>query len=433
MRYARGGWLVAAAIAITTGLWVAGRWELLGLTSFWFWLVPVQLTMLWSAALACLAILAVVRAQALEPLFGGLDRAVRLHRRLGLAALILLVLHVLVLAIDAASKTGTFLHMLVPFWPEARSVDILIFYALMGLGVLAYDRRLRHERWLILHRLIGALFLLGTIHAATEPGTIAEFEPLRTWIVVLLLVGAGAWLYRILLFRRFGPRYAYKVESAKQHGDRVIDLVMRPLQRRMMYEPGTFAFIGVPSLTDHRRELHPFSISSSPVDRDLRVSVRQIGDFTKRLSSLKQGDAVEVYGPFGGFTPQRFAPYRRLVWVGAGIGITPFLGMLAFELSNHDFRRIWLYYVARNAAEAAYDEEIRTRFLAAESYIDYELWLTADSGRITAAKIAETVAPFGDYAVMLCGTTAFVHDLAKQFRALGLPSERIILEELQFR
>lgn len=433
MRYARGGWLVAAAIAITTGVWVAGRWELLGTAAFWFWLAPAQLTMLWSAALACLAILAVVRAQALEPLFGGLDRAVHLHRRLGLAALILLVLHVLLLAVDAATKTGTFLRMLVPFWPGARSVDILIFYSLIGLGVLAYDRRLRHERWLILHRLIGALFLLGTIHAAMAPGTIAEFEPLRTWMVVLLLVGAGAWLYRVLLFRRFGPRYAYKVESARQHGDRVIDLVMRPLQRRMMYEPGTFVFIGVPSLTDHRRELHPFSISSSPVDRDLRVSVRQVGDFTKRLSGVKRGDAVEVYGPFGGFTPQRFAPYRRLVWVGAGIGITPFLGMLAFELSNHDFRRIWLYYVARNATEAAYDEEIRTRFLDAESYIDYELWLTADRGRIAAAKIAETVAPFGDYAVMLCGTTAFVHDLAKQFRALGLASERIILEELQFR
>ena len=140
MRYARGGWLVAAAIAITTGLWVAGRWDLLGTAAFWFWLVPAQLTMLWSAALACLAILAVVRAQALEPLFGGLDRAVRLHRRLGLAALILLVLHVLFLAVDAASKTGEFLHMLVPFWSaEGRVVDILMAFPgiLLNIAIVA--------------------------------------------------------------------------------------------------------------------------------------------------------------------------------------------------------------------------------------------------------------------------------------------------------
>jgi len=434
VRHARGGWLVAAALLVTTGLWVAGRWAELGVASFWFWLGPSQIVMLWSAALASIAILAVVRAQALEPLFGGLDRAVRLHRKLGLAALLLLVLHVVLLALTAWNRTGEFLHMLVPFWSEqARSIDIIVFYLLIGLGVLAYDKRLRYERWLILHRTVGLLFLFGTLHAAMEPGTIFVFEPLRTWIVILLLVGGGAWLYRVLLFRRFGPRLRYKAVKVEQRGAATVDLVMRPVERRMMYDPGTFVFVGIPGFEVQSRELHPFSISSSPVERDLRVSVRQIGDFTRRLSQVKPGDAVDVYGPFGGFTPQRFAPYRRLVWIGTGIGITPFLGMLAFEMSDHDFRRFWLYYVARKAEDAVYDQEIRDSFLKAESYIDYVLWLTADQGRLTAKQVHEEVSIFGDYAVMLCGAPAFVNDLARQFRALGLPAERIIVEELQFR
>lgn len=202
---------------------------------------------------------------------------------------------------------------------------------------------MRYERWLVLHRVIGLLFLAGAAHAATEPGTIADFEPLRTWIVVLLLAGGAAWLYRIVLFARLGPRYPYRVETAAVRGSNIIDLVMRPVSRRMMYEPGTFVFLRIPSLGGHDKELHPFSISSSPVDRELRVSIRMIADFTKRLPALGRGDAVEVFGPFGGFTSHRFAPFRRLVFIGGGIGITPFLGMLAFELSNHDFRRIWLY------------------------------------------------------------------------------------------
>ena len=37
-----------------------------------------------------IAMLAVIRASALEPLFGGLDRGVKLHRWLGLFALLLL-------------------------------------------------------------------------------------------------------------------------------------------------------------------------------------------------------------------------------------------------------------------------------------------------------------------------------------------------------
>lgn len=430
-RTARGGLLVAFGLVTTTLLWFVARWDLLEFLLPWRG--PSQLVMLWSATLATLAILAVVRAQALEPLFGGLDRAVRLHRKLGLAALLLLLAHALLLALDALHAGTPVADVLLPFHgdPE-RGLDILAFWILVGLGVLAYDKRLRHERWLILHRIIGLLFLLGTLHAATEPGTIQDFEPLRTWIVILLLIGGGAWLYRVLLFRRFGPLYDYRVERIAQH-DGMIDLVMRPRDRRMMYEPGTFVFIAVPAFEGQQHELHPFSISSSPVERDLRVSVRQIGDFTRRLSTLEPGQPIQVYGPFGGFTPQRFAPYRRLVWIGAGIGVTPFLGMLAFELSNHDFRRIWFYYVARTREDAVYDQEIQETFLNADSFIDYTLWISSEQGRITARAIAEEIAPLDDYAVMLCGQPAFVEQMARQFRALGLPSERIITEELQFR
>ena len=243
--------------------------------------------------------------------------------------------------------------MFIPFWSEsARSVDILVFYLLLLLGGLAYDRRMSYERWLSVHRLTGLVFLGGAAHAAIEPGTIADFEPLRTWMVILILAGGAAWLYRVVLFNRLGPRYRYRLETVASRGSNIIDLVMRPVERRMMYEPGTFVFLRVPDMEGQQKELHPFSISSSPVDRDLRLSIRTVGDFTRRLPSLEPGTHLDVYGPFGGFTSHRFAHFRRIVCIGAGIGITPFLGMLAFELSNHDFRRIWLYYVVRDDEDA---------------------------------------------------------------------------------
>ncbi len=200
-----------------------------------------------------------------------------------------------------------------------------------------------------------------------------------------------------------------------------------------MYEPGTFVFLSVPDMEGKQRELHPFSISSSPVNRDLRLSIRTIGDFTRRLATLTPATSMEVYGPFGGFTPHRYAHYRRIVCIGAGIGISPFLGILAFELSNQDFRRIWLYYVGRKQEDLVYDAEIRDTYLETESYIDYVPWSTAERGRITAAQVAEDIAPLKDYAVMLCGQDSFVFDLTRQFRALGVPRDRIITEELAFR
>jgi predicted ferric reductase len=381
-----------------------------------------------------IAMLAVVRAHALEPVFGGLDRAVRFHRILGPSAILLLIAHVIFLALVELESGTSIGNVFIPFWSEsARSIDIIVFYLLLLLGGLAYDHRMRYERWLSVHRLTGLIFLAGSAHAAIEPGTIADFEPLRTWMVILILAGGAAWLYRVVLFNRLGPRYRYRLETIVQHGSNIIDLVMRPTDRRMMYEPGTFVFLRVPDMEGKQKELHPFSISSSPVDRDLRLSIRTVGDFTRRLPELKSGTRLDVYGPFGGFTSHRFAPFRRLVCIGAGIGITPFLGMLAFELNNRDFRRIWLYYVVRDDQDAVYDSEIRQSYLEAESYIDYELWPTASRGRITAAQIAAEVAPLDDYAVMLCGQVRFISDLARQFRALGLPRDRIITEEFEFR
>jgi predicted ferric reductase len=46
---------------------------------------------------------------------------------------------------------------------------------------------------------------------------------------------------------------------------------------------------------------------------------------------------------FGSFTPHRFQQYRRMVWIGAGICITPFFSMLAFEHGTRDLRKIQLY------------------------------------------------------------------------------------------
>ncbi len=61
------------------------------------------------------------------------------------------------------------------------------------------------------------------------------------------------------------------------------------------------------------------------------------------------------------------------------------------------------------------------------------LWDSKARGRLTAAAVHEEASPFGDYAVMLCGTNAFIRDMRIQFRALGLPDSRVIAEEFQLR
>lgn len=430
---ARSSWMATAtALAVTTGLWVAGKGAGVSSADLWPWRAAVQLSGLWAFTLFCMAAVAVGRSQAMEPVFGGFDRATRFHRIVGPAAFLFTIAHVVLMVGQALHQGQTVASVLNPLAPQARTIDIVATLLIGGLVALAFSR-LRHESWLALHRPIAVLFLVAAVNFTIfESGTPQGFEPLRTWMILLMLASAVALLYRVFLFKRFGDRYDYLVEAVVPRTDDTLDLVMRPVTMRMMYEPGTFAFIRVPGSDRHAGELHPFSISSTPVDRDLRMSIKKVGDFTRSLTTLRAGARVDVYGPFGGFTPHRFAHYRRLVFIGAGIGITPFLGMLAFEQTNRDFRRIWLYYVVRDRDHAPYDEEIRASYLKADSFIDYELWETASRRRLTAEKVMEAVAPLDNCAVMLCGKPEFVSDLTRQFHQRGVPLERIISEELSF-
>lgn len=431
---ARSSWVAtSAALVITTALWLAGKATGIATDDLWPLRGAVQLCGLWAFTLFAMAIVAVGRSQAMEPVFGGFDRATRFHRIVGPAALLFAASHILLMVALALHAGFPVASVLVPFAPGARTFDIIATYVVILLAGFAFSRRLSHERWLSVHRPITVVFLGAAVNFTIfESGTPRGFEPLRIWMVLLMLASAVALLYRVFLFKRFGSRYDYRLEDVNVRQDQTLDLVMRPVTARMMYEPGTFVFIRIPHHGRHAQELHPFSISSTPVDRDLRLSIKMVGDFTRSLKTLEPGRAVDVYGPFGGFTPHRFAQYRRLVFIGSGIGITPFLSMLAFEETNRDFRRIWLYYVVRDREHAPYDEEIRSSYLKADSFIDYELWETATRKRLTAERVMQDVAPLDNYAVMLCGRPEFVADMTRQFHERGVPIDRIISEELAF-
>ncbi len=432
---ARSSWAATtAALAITTTLWLIAKGMGVAADGLWPLRGAVQLFGLWAFTLFSVAIIAVGRSRALEPVFGGFDRATRFHRIIGPAAVLFTAAHVTLVTGEAVRAGFPVASVLVPFAPGARTLDILATLLLLVLAGVAFSRRWSHERWLTLHRPMTVLFLVAAVNFTIfESGTPRGFEPLRTWMILLMLASAGALLYRVFLFKRFGSRYDYRLETLTARADQTVDLVMRPVTKRMMYEPGTFVFIRVPGHGRFSEELHPFSIASTPVDRDLRVSIKMVGDFTRSLTTLEPGRPIDVYGPFGGFTPHRFAQYRRLVFIGSGIGITPFLSMLAFEETNRDFRRIWLYYVVHDREHAPYDAEIRSSYLKADSFIDYELWETATRKRLTAEQVMADVAPLDNYAVMLCGRPEFVADMTRQFHERGVPLDRIISEELLFR
>jgi len=424
---------VVLPLVMTTLLWVLAKFrDDMKLGELTAADAATQVTALYSIVLMATALLITTRCRAIERLYGGLDRSYRLHARLGEVALILVVVHLMTLIPGHLGQN--ILGLVIPFvdtWP--KSFATVAFWMFFVLAVLTLWKGLSYQKWLSCHAWMGLPFVLSSVHAFGAHSDLRGYEPLRTWMLLWVILGAGAWMYRTFFYRGAGLRYHYVADHTTDRGGGIWDLVLRPTTVRMNYEPGKFAFISVKNHPQIPAEHHPFSISSSPVHRELRFSFKVRGDYTTALPNLHKGNKVEVYGPFGEFTLHQFGLHRRLIWIGGGIGISPFLSMLAFEQTNDDFRKIWLFYCVRTEAEAVYHDEIKNYVDVADSYVDYVKWVSEDRGPLTAQTILELTGPVNDYAVMMCAPPKMMRAIRKQFIRAGLPANRIIFEDFNFR
>ena len=100
---------------------------------------------------------------------------------------------------------------------------------------------------------------------------------------------------------------------------------------------------------------HPFSISSAPNGSWLRITVKELGDWSKALPGLSVGTRVFIEGPYGILTGAR-RTRRRVLLVAGGIGITPLRSLL--EALPADPGELTLLYRVRNERDVVFRKEL---------------------------------------------------------------------------
>jgi len=99
---------------------------------------------------------------------------------------------------------------------------------------------------------------------------------------------------------------------------------------------------------------HTFSIASSPFDEELLVTTRMRNTvFKQALSILPIGSGVSIEGPMGSFRLHNNTA-RPAVFLAGGIGIAPFLSMLAYAAGEKLRHPIVLFYANRYLEDAAF-------------------------------------------------------------------------------
>jgi predicted ferric reductase len=368
------------------------------------------------------------RPRLLEPVFGGLDRMYQVHKWLGIAALVLMILHNTVEPDFERSVRETGLGEL------ASGAGEFAFNALLALIAVSWFRRLPYvgleipyQIWRFSHRFMGALFAIVIFHQFFVDMPTGVDPSLSVLLNSFGLVGVIAWVLTEFVSPRLRLR-DYTISAISQNGD-TTTLTLSPRGRAMRWRPGQFAFFRAPEAG--LSEPHPFTIASAPrPDGTLTFSIRALGGWTRRLpGALRAGTRVQLEGPYGRFDFRKGGD--RQVWLAGGIGITPFLAW-AESLAEGERRDIHLVYCVRTAEEAIGMEALH-RAAARYPRFSFEMVATAREGRLTADRlIGSAPFPVGEADLWFCGPRGLKDGILKGLKALGQTPRRVRFEHFEF-
>lgn len=147
-----------------------------------------------------------------------------------------------------------------------------------------------------------------------------------------------------------------------------------PRGQSLGHRPGQFVEVSVFGVGEA-----PISIASSPSRSNgkFELCVRKVGDVTKALHNLKEGDTIGVRGPFGRPFPVEDFKGKDLLIAAGGLSLAPLRSVIYQVLDNRkDYGRVILLYGATTPNDLLFKDELKTL----QQRQDVELLITVDRG-----------------------------------------------------
>lgn len=367
------------------------------------------------------------RLRFLENYFGGLNRVYIAHHNLGGLAFILLLFHPLFTVAKyllISTNAAAFLLPGKDIYVTLGSVGLL---SMMLLLIFTFYIKLPYHVWKITHKFLGVTFVFGILHSFLIPSDISNYPPLKIYMLLLLSMGIFSVIYRTVLGKYLIKKSEFLVESVKKLEDEIWEINLTPKEQLFKFSPGQFVFISFKS-KQLSSESHPFSICSSHREQNLKLSVKNLGDFTSQIGKLEKGDLVFIEGPFGFFSSEKY-PGKNQIWVAGGIGITPFLSMArSFKNEIH----VDLFYQVRQENETIAIEELKN---IAKNNNNFHLFthFSAVNGRLTTENILKISGNLIGKEIFICGPVPMMKSLRDQFLQLRVKGENIHSEEFDLK
>jgi predicted ferric reductase len=431
--------LVANAFVILGFWWVSSGFEIIHSAADLFNGVG-RVTGLLGTYLALWQLLLMARLPWLERCFG-LERMTVLHRWNGYLVLGLLIGHGVFQTLgyqlgDGKSVAAQLADFITGYEGLLGAIVALgLFVAVVVMSVTIAKRHLAYETWYFIHLYAYLAIALAFSHQIAT-GVDFAGNPLFVLYWYALYV---ATIGSLIVFRLLEPlalyfRHRFRVQAVEKEARGVFSVYItgRDLQRFEL-EAGQFA---IWRFVDGKRwwQAHPFSLSAVPDGRRLRITIKNIGDFTAGVHLLRPGTPVLVDGPFGKFTEGPTT--RKVLLIAGGIGITPIRPLAeAMAADGFDVR---VLYRAHGEGDLVFKKELDA--LAGHHGVHVDYLLTQSGGRpanreswFAPSSMRRLVPDIADRDVYLCGPSGMMKVLKSSLEAVGVPAARIRMEVFRFQ
>jgi predicted ferric reductase len=358
--------------------------------------------------------------------FGGLTKLWKIHHVLGATSFVLVMSHPLLLAFASApvsiEAAGAVLFPTASAWSVWAGWLSFAAMATFLAPTFWFFGQPRYQRWKSLHALSALAVLLALAHAIH----LAKDSARAVWLVYGALA-LLAFIYRKLVAPRIA-RSGYTITRVESVNRGVVELTLEPEGRLLDYRAGQFVYL-TPldgALASGWNEEHPYTLSSTPGEKVLRIAIKNAGDATRALQTVARGSRALVEGPYGDFFPAHKTDAPAL-WIAGGIGIAPFLSG-ARSLSAEDHANIHLIYCVQDDSRAHFIGELEAiaaripRFKVIKHFFACE-------GALTAAFIASACGDFAAREIYMCGPPAFIVATRSELHARGVSGSRIHTED----
>ncbi|MCK4635265.1 MAG: FAD-dependent oxidoreductase [Candidatus Moranbacteria bacterium] len=202
----------------------------------------------------------------------------------------------------------------------------------------------------------------------------------------------------------------------------------------LKFQAGQYAMLEIieERFTDDRPKFRAMSIASAPQDNHLDFIMRESESaFKKNITTLEIGKEIKIKAPIGHFSlPED--KNKKIVFLTAGVGITPIRSILREEELKKSERKITLFYSNRNVESAALYKEMEKFKLKNYKCVNTMTrkctnW-NGEYGRINDEMISKYLDEVENSLYYVVGTKKFIEAMRKTLTEMKVEKENIIFD-----